>query len=105
MPDAKQKIALELNGEAVEVAFAPHKTLLEVLRDLDGFAVQLEGDLLFGIGHGSRNVISGTSNRPVGIDKGAVGRQLSPSPSRRASHARDLEGGGRARVRTDRPSP
>src|SRR5882672_579569 len=33
MPDAKQKIALELNGEAVEVAFAPHKTLLEVLRE------------------------------------------------------------------------
>src|SRR5882762_845788 len=33
MPDAKQKIALELNGESVEVAFAPHKTLLEVLRE------------------------------------------------------------------------
>src|SRR5213078_2781123 len=32
MPDAKVKIALELNGDAVEVAFAPHKTLLEVLR-------------------------------------------------------------------------
>src|SRR5438034_10862306 len=32
-PDAKAKIALELNGEAVEVAFAPHKTLLEVLRE------------------------------------------------------------------------
>src|SRR2546430_10772545 len=31
--DAKTKIALELNGEAVEVAFAPHKTLLEVLRE------------------------------------------------------------------------
>ena len=33
MPDAKVKIALELNGEPVEVAFAPHKTLLEVLRE------------------------------------------------------------------------
>src|SRR3989440_3356439 len=33
MPDAKTKIALELNGESVEVAFAPHKTLLEVLRE------------------------------------------------------------------------
>ncbi|HEU5262944.1 MAG TPA: (2Fe-2S)-binding protein [Gemmatimonadales bacterium] len=33
MPDAKTKIAFELNGEAVEVAFAPHKTLLEVLRE------------------------------------------------------------------------
>ena len=32
-PDAKAKIALELNGEPVEVAFAPHKTLLEVLRE------------------------------------------------------------------------
>src|SRR5216117_3492204 len=33
MPDAKAKIALELNGEPVEVAFAPHNTLLEVLRE------------------------------------------------------------------------
>src|SRR5207248_1586510 len=33
MPDAKVKIALELNRDAVEVAFAPHKTLLEVLRE------------------------------------------------------------------------
>src|SRR5258708_18150839 len=33
MPDAKAKIALELNGEPVEAAFAPHKTLLEVLRE------------------------------------------------------------------------
>src|SRR2546422_8115605 len=33
MPDTKAKIALELNGEPVEVAFAPHKTLLEVLRE------------------------------------------------------------------------
>src|SRR5437588_10201268 len=33
MPDAKTKIALELNGEPAEVAFAPHKTLLEVLRE------------------------------------------------------------------------
>ena len=32
-PSAKAKIALELNGEPVEVAFAPHKTLLEVLRE------------------------------------------------------------------------
>src|SRR3989442_6035017 len=31
MADAKAKIALELNGEPVEVAFAPHKTLLERL--------------------------------------------------------------------------
>src|SRR5438445_5230076 len=31
--DAKVKIAFELNGEPVEVAFAPHKTLLEVLRE------------------------------------------------------------------------
>jgi len=31
--NAKAKIALELNGEPVEVAFAPHKTLLEVLRE------------------------------------------------------------------------
>ncbi len=33
MPDVKGKIALEVNGEPVEVAFAPHKTLLEVLRE------------------------------------------------------------------------
>src|SRR2546427_1587445 len=33
MPDTKAKIALELNGEPAEVAFAPHKTLLEVLRE------------------------------------------------------------------------
>ena len=33
MPDAKAKIAFELNTEPVEVAFAPHKTLLEVLRE------------------------------------------------------------------------
>src|SRR5436309_7328968 len=32
-PDTKVKIAFELNGEPVEVAFAPHKTLLEVLRE------------------------------------------------------------------------
>ena len=32
-PDAKVKIAFELNGDPVEVAFAPHKTLLEVLRE------------------------------------------------------------------------
>src|SRR5436309_6165237 len=30
---AKVKIALDLNGEPAEVAFAPHKTLLEVLRE------------------------------------------------------------------------
>ena len=29
----KKHIAFRLNGEAVEVAFAPHKTLLEVLRE------------------------------------------------------------------------
>src|SRR5260370_11589012 len=33
MGTAKAKIALELNGELLEVAFAPHKTLLEVLRE------------------------------------------------------------------------
>ncbi|MGH7699842.1 MAG: (2Fe-2S)-binding protein [Gemmatimonadales bacterium] len=33
MPDAKVTIALEVNGERAEVAFAPHKTLLEVLRE------------------------------------------------------------------------
>src|SRR6266545_3384507 len=33
MRGAQAKIALELNGEPVEVAFAPHKTLLEVLRE------------------------------------------------------------------------
>ena len=33
MPDLKTKLALELNGESVEGAFAPHKTLLEVLRE------------------------------------------------------------------------
>jgi carbon-monoxide dehydrogenase small subunit len=33
MPDPKVKIALEVNGEPVEVAFAPQKTLLEVLRE------------------------------------------------------------------------
>ncbi len=33
MPDNKATIRLELNGEAVQVAFAPHKTLLEVLRE------------------------------------------------------------------------
>src|SRR5688572_1373918 len=33
MGDAKAKIAFELNGEPIEVAFAPHKTLLEVLRE------------------------------------------------------------------------
>jgi aerobic-type carbon monoxide dehydrogenase small subunit (CoxS/CutS family) len=30
---SKAHIALEVNGESVEVAFAPHKTLLEVLRE------------------------------------------------------------------------
>ncbi len=33
MPTAKAQIAFELNGEPVDVAFAPHKTLLEVLRE------------------------------------------------------------------------
>jgi carbon-monoxide dehydrogenase small subunit len=33
MGTAKAKIALDLNGEPVEVAFASHKTLLEVLRE------------------------------------------------------------------------
>lgn len=33
MADPKTLIALEVNGEPVEVAFAPHKTLLEVLRE------------------------------------------------------------------------
>ena len=33
MPDPKTCITLQLNGEPVEVAFAPHKTLLEVLRE------------------------------------------------------------------------
>ncbi len=33
MPDTKTKIAFELNTEPVEIAFAPHKTLLEVLRE------------------------------------------------------------------------
>jgi aerobic-type carbon monoxide dehydrogenase small subunit (CoxS/CutS family) len=32
-PDAKVTIALHVNGEPHEVAFAPHKTLLEVLRE------------------------------------------------------------------------
>ncbi|HSE98338.1 MAG TPA: (2Fe-2S)-binding protein [Blastocatellia bacterium] len=31
--ESKVKIALDVNGEAAEVAFAPHKTLLEVLRE------------------------------------------------------------------------
>ena len=31
--ESKIKIALSVNGEAAEVAFAPHKTLLEVLRE------------------------------------------------------------------------
>jgi len=31
--DSKVKIALSVNGEPAEVAFAPHKTLLEVLRE------------------------------------------------------------------------
>jgi aerobic-type carbon monoxide dehydrogenase small subunit (CoxS/CutS family) len=33
MTDAKAAITLALNGEPCEVAFAPHKTLLEVLRE------------------------------------------------------------------------
>ena len=33
MAASKATIALEVNGDAVEVAFAPHKTLLEVLRE------------------------------------------------------------------------
>jgi len=33
MTDPKVTIAFELNGELTEVAFAPHKTLLEVLRE------------------------------------------------------------------------
>ena len=33
LPDSKTKIALDVNGEPVEVAFAPHKTLLELLRE------------------------------------------------------------------------
>src|SRR6058998_2877833 len=31
--ESKVKIALTVNGESAEVAFAPHKTLLEVLRE------------------------------------------------------------------------
>src|ERR1700758_4377016 len=33
MTATKAQVTLELNGERVEVAFAPHKTLLEVLRE------------------------------------------------------------------------
>jgi aerobic-type carbon monoxide dehydrogenase small subunit (CoxS/CutS family) len=33
LPLAKSHIALRVNGETVEVAFAPHKTLLELLRE------------------------------------------------------------------------
>ena len=33
MPEPKAMLTLEVNGEPVEVAFAPHKTLLEVLRE------------------------------------------------------------------------
>ena len=33
MPETKTTIALELNGEPTEASFAPHKTLLEVLRE------------------------------------------------------------------------
>ena len=33
MPETKATIALELNGEPTEASFAPHKTLLEVLRE------------------------------------------------------------------------
>src|SRR5213082_3070560 len=33
MPDAKAKIALELNAEEQSCSFAPYKTLLEVLRE------------------------------------------------------------------------
>src|SRR2546422_1571173 len=33
MADAKVTLSFELNGEPCEVAFAPHKTLLEVLRE------------------------------------------------------------------------
>ena len=33
MSPANAHVAFELNGEPVEVAFAPHKTLLEVLRE------------------------------------------------------------------------
>ena len=33
MPPSNVSIRMTLNGEAVEVAFAPHKTLLEVLRE------------------------------------------------------------------------
>src|SRR5579862_4820597 len=32
-PTEKTTISLKVNGEPVEVAFAPHKTLLEVLRE------------------------------------------------------------------------
>jgi carbon-monoxide dehydrogenase small subunit len=32
-PESKVKIALAVNGERAEVAFSPHKTLLEVLRE------------------------------------------------------------------------
>ena len=37
MLEHKVAIALDVNGEPVEVAFAPHKTLLEVLREDLGF--------------------------------------------------------------------
>jgi aerobic-type carbon monoxide dehydrogenase small subunit (CoxS/CutS family) len=33
LPNKKAHISFTLNGEAAEVAFAPHKTLLEVLRE------------------------------------------------------------------------
>src|SRR5512135_1142309 len=32
-PRAKEHVGLTVNGESVEVAFEPHKTLLEVLRE------------------------------------------------------------------------
>ena len=33
VPNQKAHITFKANGEPVEVAFAPHKTLLEVLRE------------------------------------------------------------------------
>lgn len=33
MPESKALLSFVVNGDAIEVAFAPHKTLLEVLRE------------------------------------------------------------------------
>src|SRR5881628_2513084 len=100
MPDAKAKISLELNGEPVEVAFAPHKTLLEVVREdlgltgtkhgcelgecgactvlLDGAPVLSCLTLPVLIGDAEVSTVEGLAGGPRGQGEGPLGAERQP---------------------------